>query len=65
MVLADEDSWDRYVASQWWTLERWLHANPNDPDAASVRQFRDDTRSSHLRYGRHLLEWGVFVGRLQ
>lgn len=65
MVLADEESWDRYVASQWWTLERWLRANPADPDAAAIRQFRDDARSSHLRYGRQLLGWGVFVGRVR
>ena len=63
MVLSDEDSWDRYVASQWWTLDRWLRSNPDDPDVVAVRQFRDDLRRSHLSYGRQLLGWGVFVGR--
>jgi SAM-dependent methyltransferase len=65
MVLADPDSWDRYVAAQWWTLDRWLRAHPDDPEAAAVRQFRDNARSSHLAYGRQLLGWGVFVGRLR
>ncbi|MGE3909525.1 MAG: cyclopropane-fatty-acyl-phospholipid synthase family protein [Chloroflexota bacterium] len=64
MVLADEDCWDRYVAAQWWTLDRWLRANPRNPDAPAVRQFRDESRRTHLTYGRHLLGWGVFVGRL-
>jgi hypothetical protein len=28
MVLADEDSWDRYEAAKWLTMRRWLEANP-------------------------------------
>ena len=27
MVLADQDSWDRYVAAQWLSIRRWLEAN--------------------------------------
>jgi hypothetical protein len=65
MVLADQDAWDRYVAAQWWTLDRWLRANPEHPDATAVRQFLVNGRESHLRYGRQLLGWGVFVGRLR
>jgi len=65
MVLADQDDWDRYVAAQWWTLNRWLRDNPDDPDTVAVRQFRDDGRRSHLAYGRQYLGWGVFVGRLR
>jgi SAM-dependent methyltransferase len=65
MVLADQDSWDRYVASQWWTLDRWLRANTDDPEAAAIRTFLETTRSTHLRFGRELLGWGVFVGRLR
>jgi SAM-dependent methyltransferase len=63
MVLADQDSWDRYVAAQWWTVDRWLEANPTHPDAAEMRQFLDDSRRSHLAYGRNYLGWGVFVLR--
>ena len=33
MVLADQDSWDRYVAAQWWALDAWLRANPDDANA--------------------------------
>ncbi len=65
MVLADHDSWDRYVASQWWTLDVWLRANPNDPERAEIRQFLETCRRWHLEYGRQHLGWGVFVGRLR
>lgn len=64
MVLADQDSWDRYVAAQWWTLDAWLRAHPDDPTAPEVRGFLDDGRRSHLMYQRQYLGWGVFVGRL-
>lgn len=64
MVLADGDSWDRYVAAQWWTLERWLLAHPDDPDAPSVRQQLKDSRASYVTYQRRYLGWGVFALRL-
>ncbi|MFF5208266.1 SAM-dependent methyltransferase [Streptosporangium sp. NPDC000396] len=63
MVLADQDSWDRYVASQWWTLSDWLRDNPDDPDVEEVREFLDRARRSHVAYGRRHLGWGVFVLR--
>jgi SAM-dependent methyltransferase len=63
MVLADGDTWDRYVASQWWTVSDWLRAHSDDPDAEAMRTFLADARSSHLAYGRTYLGWGVFVLR--
>jgi SAM-dependent methyltransferase len=63
MVLADGDSWDRYAASQWWTVSDWLRANPGDPDAAEMRGFLERARRSHIEYGRRYLGWGVFVLR--
>ncbi|MEU4405694.1 methyltransferase domain-containing protein [Streptosporangium sp. NPDC023963] len=63
MVLADQDSWDRYMASQWWTLSDWLRDNPEDPDAGGVRDFLERSRRSHVEYGRRYLGWGVFVAR--
>ncbi|MFG1946720.1 SAM-dependent methyltransferase [Nonomuraea sp. NPDC048826] len=63
MVLAGPDDWDRYVASQWWTVSDWLRANPADPDAEAMRAFLSHARRSHLEYGRQYLGWGVFVLR--
>ena len=64
MVLANQDSWDRYVAAQWWTVTQWLHDNPDDPIHAEMREFRDKSRRKHLEYGRQQFGWGVFVLRL-
>ncbi|WP_245646703.1 SAM-dependent methyltransferase [Microtetraspora niveoalba] len=63
MVLADHDSWDRYMAPQWWALGDWLRANPEDPEVEEVRAFLERSRRSHLEYGRRYLGWGVFVVR--
>jgi SAM-dependent methyltransferase len=63
MVLADDDSWDRYVAGQWWTINDWLRAHPDDTEAPDMRTFLDKWRRSYLEYGRRYLGWGVFVGR--
>ncbi len=65
MVLADTESWDRYSASQWLNVANWLVENPDDPDAADVRQIRDDSRKSYLQHERRCLGWGVFALRLQ
>jgi SAM-dependent methyltransferase len=63
MVLANQDSWDRYEAAHWWTITEWLAANPDDPDHAAMRRFLEDERRAYLRYGRRYLGWGVFVTR--
>ncbi|MCA2230344.1 SAM-dependent methyltransferase [Nonomuraea aurantiaca] len=63
MVMANHDTWDRYVAAQWWTLSEWLRENPDDPEAPALRQFLDRARSSYLEYGRQYMDWGVFVLR--
>ncbi len=63
MVLADEHSWDRYMASQWWTVAAWLDEHPGHPDVAGMREYLNRSRRSYLAYGRRYLGWGVFVLR--
>ena len=63
MVLADHDSWDRYSATQWWTVERWLRANPDHPGHDEMRAYLVDGRRQYLAARRDRLGWGVFVLR--
>ena len=53
MVLADGNSWDRYVASQWWALDEWLRANPTDRRCcrAARMEYALEARLSPLRAG--------------
>jgi SAM-dependent methyltransferase len=61
MVLADQDSWDRYAAAQWLNLRRWLDANPDDELAGQVREELDTAPVQYAKYQREYLGWGVFA----
>ncbi len=65
MVLADGNSWDRYVAPQWWAIRDWLAAHPDDPDADALRDFVVRSKLNFLAYERRYLGWGVFVLRVK
>ncbi|ATL88478.1 methyltransferase domain-containing protein [Streptomyces malaysiensis subsp. malaysiensis] len=61
MLLADQDSWDRYQAAQWLNLRRWLDGNPDDELAAEVRAELTTGPARYTRYQREYLGWGVFA----
>jgi len=61
MVLADQDSWDRYEAAKWLTMRRWLEANPDDALANEVRSQLTSEPVRYAAYTREYLGWGVFA----
>lgn len=61
MVLANQDSWDRYEAAKWLTMRRWLEANPDDAFAPEVRAELKDAAERYATYTRNYLGWGVFA----
>ena len=61
MVLADQDSWDRYEAAKWLTMRRWLEANPDDEFAKEVRANLTSEPERYAAYTREYLGWGVFA----
>lgn len=61
MVLADQDSWDRYEAAQWLTMRRWLEANPEDELAKEVRAKLTSEPERYAAYTREYMGWGVFA----
>lgn len=61
MVLADQESWDGYVAAQWLNIRRWLEANPDDELAGPMRAELTTAPALHARFQREYLGWGVFV----
>ncbi len=61
MVLADQDSWDRYEAAKWLTMRRWLDANPGDAFARDVRAKLTSEPERYAAYTREYLGWGVFA----
>jgi SAM-dependent methyltransferase len=61
MVVADQDSWDRYEAAKWLTMRRWLEANPADDFATDVRAKLTSEPERYAAYTRDYLGWGVFA----
>ncbi|MDD3718746.1 MAG: class I SAM-dependent methyltransferase [Actinomycetota bacterium] len=61
MVLADQDSWDRYEAAKWLTMRRWLEANPDDEFAKEVRDKLTTEPERYAAYTREYLGWGAFA----
>ncbi|WP_146339318.1 cyclopropane-fatty-acyl-phospholipid synthase family protein [Nesterenkonia sp. NBAIMH1] len=61
MVLASQDSWDRYQAAQWLNMRQWLDSNPEDELAAQVRAELTSEPARYARYQREYLGWGVFA----
>lgn len=61
MVLADQDSWDRYRAAQWLNIRRWLDSNPEDELAPAFREELSTDPVRYARYEREYLGWGVFA----
>jgi hypothetical protein len=61
MVLADQDSWDRYHAAQWLSIRRWLDAHADDELAGQRRTELTSAPARHVRYVREYLGWGVFA----
>jgi SAM-dependent methyltransferase len=61
MVLADQEGWDRYEAAKWFTMRRWLEANPYDDLAKDVRAKLTSEPKRYAAYTREYLGWGVFA----
>ncbi len=61
MMLADQDSWDRYAAAQWLNMRRWLDRFPDDELAPEVRTELTTEPARYARYTREYLGWGVFA----
>jgi SAM-dependent methyltransferase len=61
MVLANQDSWDRYEAAKWLTMRRWLEVNPEDALAEEVRAQLTSEPERYATYTREYLGWGVFA----
>jgi SAM-dependent methyltransferase len=57
------DDWDRYESLHWLTLEEWLAANPEDPQAEEFRERGRRERERYLEWQRDLLGWAILVCR--
>lgn len=61
MVLADQNSWDRYEAAKWLTMRRWLEANPDDDFAKEVCAQLTSEPGRYAANTREYMGWGAFA----
>ncbi|HEX2145895.1 MAG TPA: methyltransferase domain-containing protein [Glycomyces sp.] len=61
MVLADQDSWDRYEGAHWLNIRRWLDTNSGHELADQMRDKLDTGQANFTRYQRDYLGWGIFA----
>lgn len=61
MMLADQDSWDRYVAAQWRNIRAFIDANPDDELTPSFREELNTAPVLHTKFQREYLGWGIFA----
>jgi SAM-dependent methyltransferase len=63
LIASSEDDWDTYESLHWRALEEWLAANPDDPDAGTIRERHQRNRETYLDHERALLGWAIFAAR--
>lgn len=63
LIVSSEDDWDRYDSLHWQTLDRWLEANPDDPQSEEFRARGAEYRDRYLRWQRASMGWAIFVCR--
>jgi hypothetical protein len=63
LIASSEDDWDRYESLHWQTLDRWLEANPDHPQAEEFRARGAADRDRYLRWERAVMGWAIFVCR--
>jgi SAM-dependent methyltransferase len=63
LIASSEDDWDRYESLHWQTLDRWLAANGNHPQAEEFRARGAADRNRYLRWERAVMGWAILVCR--
>lgn len=63
LIASSEDDWDRYESLHWQTLDDWLAANPEHPQAEEFRERGAARRARYLGWERTTIGWAIFVCR--
>jgi SAM-dependent methyltransferase len=63
LIASSEDDWDRYESLHWQTLDAWLAANPEHPQAEEFRERGAAHRARYLAWERAAMGWAIFVCR--
>jgi SAM-dependent methyltransferase len=63
LIASTEEEWDRYESLHWLTLDDWLAANPEHPQADEFRARGAAHRARYLAWERAVMGWAIFICR--
>ncbi len=61
LLRASHDDWDRYEASNWRGLLRWIEENPGHPERQQVIDHLHTSQDEYFRYGREYFGWALYL----
>ncbi|UCG69668.1 MAG: class I SAM-dependent methyltransferase [Thermoplasmata archaeon] len=61
MMRANHDDWDRYEASNWYSLNRWIEEHPDHPEKQDAIDWLHKIQEEYLKFGREYLGWAVYI----
>jgi SAM-dependent methyltransferase len=61
VIHSNHDDWDRYEASNWRSLLRWIESNPAHPDLPQVIEHLHESQDEYFRYGREYFGWALYL----
>lgn len=60
---SNHDDWDHYETYQWWAVDNYLRANPDDQDYAEILSLTKKWKEKYLRWSRDTTGWAIYVFR--
>ncbi len=62
-LVSNHDDWDHYETYQWWAVDNYLRANPDDQDYAEILSLTKKWKEKYLRWSRDTTGWAIYVFR--
>jgi len=62
-LVSNYDEWDHYETLQWWAVNDYIRANPDDPDNPELLEKSSDIKEIYLRWGRETIGWAIYIFR--
>ena len=64
-LVSNQDDWDQYETLQWWAVDDYVRANPDDPDIPELLKQKTREKNIYLQEGRETTGWAIYVFRKQ
>jgi SAM-dependent methyltransferase len=62
-LVSNPDDWDHYETLQWWAVDDYVRANPDDPDNQELVKQKTHEKHIYLQEGRKTTGWAIYVFR--